>query len=137
MVKLGFLGLLLAAVNISAAPIRSYQELTSALRQGDRFVIVLDLEKCSGKSGMPTGYFAPSAMMLVPATEKNLERVATSHLHFTDHTGTPAYEYTKYTFNSDNTVQVRTVFYDPATFKPVGTPHTFNCSLGNGVEINS
>jgi hypothetical protein len=120
-----------------AAPIHSYQELTSAMRSGDRFVILLDLQKCTGKSGMPTGYFTPAAMMLVPATEKTPERVVTSLLHFTDYSGSPTYEYVKYTLNSDNSVAIRTIFYDPQNFKPIGEAHIINCSLGKGMEIFS
>jgi hypothetical protein len=121
--------------NVFADPIRSYQELTSALRAGHQFVIVLDLQQCTGKAGMPMGYFTPNALMLIPATETTPEHVVTSHLHFTDHSGSPTYEYVKYTFNSDNTVMVRTTFYDPQSFKPIGTPHTFQCSVGKGIEV--
>lgn len=124
-------------LNVFATPIRSYQELTAAMRRGNHFVILLDLQQCTGKSGMPLGYFVPSAMMLVSATEMSPERIMTSHLHFTDHSGTPTYEYVKYTFNSDNSVVIRTTFYDPQSFKPIGTAHTFKCSIDKGIEISS
>lgn len=124
-------------LNIFAAPIRSYQELTSAMRAGHRLVILLDLQQCTEKSGMPMGYFTPSSMMLIPATKVASERVVTSHLHFTDHSGSPTYEYVKYTFNADNSVMVRTVIYDPQSFKPIGASHTINCTFGKGIEINS
>jgi hypothetical protein len=138
MKKICLLGLTIMAAmcsNAFAAPIHSYQELTSAMREGNRFVILLDLQQCTGKPGMPTGYFTPTAMMLVPATEKTPERVVTSLLHFTDHSGSPVYEYVKYTLNSDNTVAVRTTFYDPQNFKPIGEARTLQCSLGKGVEV--
>jgi hypothetical protein len=70
--------------NVFANPLHSYQELAAEMRAGNRFVILLDLQQCTGKSGLPTGYFSPSSMMLIPATETTLERVVTSHLQFTD-----------------------------------------------------
>jgi hypothetical protein len=124
-----------ACINACAATIHSYEELTEAMRKGDRFVFLLDLAQCTGKAGMPTGYYTPSTMMLVPATEKAPERVVTSHLQFTDHSGTPAYEYVKYTFHADNTVMVRTAFYDPQSFKPMGEPHMIKCTVDNGLVI--
>ena len=120
-----------------AATIHSYEELTEAMRKGDRFVFLLDLAECTGKTGMPTGYYTPSAMMLIPATAKAPERVVTSHLQFTDHSGAPAYEYVKYTFHADDTVVVRTAFYDPQSFKPMGEPHMIKCSVGNGLVIKN
>ena len=126
-----------AFLDVFAAPIHSYQELTSAMRSGNRFVILLDLQQCTEKSGMPMGYLTPTAMMLIPAKETTLERVVTSFLHFTDHLGDPTYEYVKFTLNSDNTVMIQTTFYDPQNFKPIGTAHTINCSMGKGIEIYS
>ncbi len=140
MKRTGLLSLSILAMtflNLFADPIHSYQELTSAMREGDRFVILVDLQQCTGKAGMPMGYLAPKAMMLVPAKETIPERVLTSDLHFTDHSGKPTYEYVKYTFNVDNTVVIQTTFYDPQDFKAIGSAHTMNCSLGRGVKIYS
>ena len=128
---------LMAASCLNACTIDSYQQLTDAIRKGKKFVILLDLEQCTGKSGMPTGYFAPNALMLVPAQESAPEHVATSLLHFTDHAGSPTYEYVKYTFYPDNTVEVRTAFYDPQTFKPLREPHSFTTSLNKGLFVKT
>ena len=127
--------LVTAFIKLTAAPIHSYQELKAAVCAGERFVIVVDLKKCSGNDGMPIGYFAPKAMMIVPSKETTLERVLTSDLHFSDHLSKPTYEYVKYTFNSDNTVVIHTTFYDPRDFSAFGTMHTVKSSLGNGIEI--
>lgn len=129
--------MLTPCLNVFAAQIGSYQELMTAMDAGNHFVIILDLKQCTGKPNMPTGYFTPNSMMLIPATEATAERVVTSHLHFTDRSGNPAYEYIKYTFNSDNSVVIRTTTYDPQSFTPIGISHTFNCSVGNGIEIHS
>jgi len=120
-----------------ASSIDSYQNLTSAMREGKQFTILLDLEKCSGKPGMPMGYFTPSAMMLVRTTETAPERVVTSHLHFSNNSGKPRYEYVKCTFNTDNTVTIQTTFYEPQSFNTIGTGHTFNCSMGQGIEVKT
>jgi|SRR5271165_3125043 hypothetical protein len=127
----------LIATAVFGSSIDSYQALTSAMQEGKQFTILLDLEKCSGKPGMPMGYFTPGAMMLVRATEKAPERIVTSHLHFTNQSGSPAYEYVKYTFNADNTVTIQTTFYEPQSFKAIGAGHTFNCSMGQGVEVKT
>ncbi|MBS0652517.1 MAG: hypothetical protein JSR39_03210 [Verrucomicrobia bacterium] len=139
MKKLYLLGLAIAFAafsKISAEPIRSYQELTEAVRSGDRFVILLDLPQCTGNANMPMGYFAPNSMMLMPATATAPERVVTSLLHFSDHTGKPAYEYVKFTIHSDGSAIVRTTFYDPQTFTPIGPGHIVQCSIGHGIEIH-
>lgn len=124
-----------AFFNLFASPIPTYQELKSALLEGKHFVILVDHQQCIGQSGM--GYFIPKAMMLIPASETHLEYVTTSDLHFTDSFGKPSYEYVKYTFNCDDTVTIRTIFYDPQDFKPMGSERKITCSLDKGVEIHS
>lgn len=130
-----FLFIFSTAVNAFALSIHSYQELASAMQAGDRFVVVLNIQECTGKSG-PIGYFSPSKMMLVPASATSSEYIVTSDLHFTDHKG-PRYEYTKYTFNSDNSIAIRTTIYDPLTFKPIADDHVINCSIDKGIRITS
>ncbi len=131
-----FLILLLTVVRAFASPLNSYQELAAALSVGERLVILVNFEECIGKSG-PIGYFIPSKMMLVPASATSPERIVTSDLHFTDYAGNPIYEYTKYTFCPDESVVLRTVNYDPITFKPVGNAHVIHCTLGKGISIRS
>ncbi len=131
------LAMVAAFLNVFAGPIQTYQDLTSAIRAGNRFVILLDLQECTGKCGMPVGYWTPTVMMLIPASDATSERVATSFLHFSDHLGYPIYEYVKYTFHSDNAVTIRTTYYDPQNFKPIGATHTINCLMGKGIEIYS
>lgn len=125
-----FLFLLAAISSIFADPIHTYKDFQSAILSGKRFVIIADIAKGSG-------YFTPKAMMVVPASESGCERIVTSDLHFTDYTGQPLYEYTKYIFNPDNSVVIRTSAYDPVTFKTIGPPHFINCIFDNGVSIYS
>lgn len=122
---------------IFAAPINNYQELTYAMLAGNHFVIVLDLKQCTDNSEMPIGYFIPSTMLLMPASEKNAESLVTSHLQFTDHMGAPIYEYLKFRFYTDNRVEIRVARYDPQNFTLLSTPKTFYCSFGNGIKITS
>jgi len=124
-------------VSAYAVPLQSYQELASAVRSGERFAIVLNLQECTGDPSMPIGYFIPSKMMLIPASALSSERIVTSDLHFTDYTGNAIYEYTKYTFNPDNSVVIRTSIYDPVTFMSIGTAHVIDCTLGKGVSITT
>jgi hypothetical protein len=124
-------------LNAFANPIHSYQSLVSAMHAGNYFVILSNLQQCTGKSDMPTGYFTPNAMLLVPATATAPEHIATADLHFTDGTGNPNYEYIKYTFNPDNSVVIRTTVYNPQNFQPVGTDHVIHCALDKGVEVNT
>ena len=123
---LSFFMMLNGFFNLSAAQIHSYQELKSAILAGNRFVILVNMQECSGKGGF--GYFAPKAMMLLPPRDKFLERVLTSDLHFSNYSGSPTYEYVKYTFNSDNTVTIDTSFYEPNDFKSIGI-HTLSTVL--------
>lgn len=126
-----------AILSIFAAPINTYQELKSAMLSGNRFVILLDLEQCLEIPGMPLGYLTPTAMMLMPSTDTIPEYIVTSLLHFSDHSGNPTYEYVKFFFNSDNSVIVRTLFYDPQNFSPRGTAHTIKCIMGKQIKAYS
>lgn len=129
MKKLVALFLVLTAF-LEGAQVCSYQELVSAMRAGKRFTILVDHNK-----GM--GYFAPSNMVLVPASETVLERVATSHLHFSDYPGFPLYEYVKYTFYSDNSATLQMSTYNAQNFNPIGDPRTLNFSIGTGIQIHT
>lgn len=137
MKKLFLSALLFVCASLSADPIDSYQKLTSALRQGKQLVIVLDLERCIGKPGMPTGYFVPNAMMLVPGNESKQEHVATSLLHFTDRTGKPTYEYVKYTFFADGSVEVQTSVYDPQDWSLQGPVRVFTTFMDHGISVKA
>ncbi|MCE5293006.1 MAG: VirK family protein [Chlamydiales bacterium] len=127
--------LLFAASNVDAAAIESYQKLVSTLEAGSQFVIELDLSVCTGQPGMPTGYFAPSSLMHMPASDTAKDRIVTSDLHFTDQSGAPAYEYIKYTIRDDDSVTVSITTYNPQTFKTIGQTHNINCTLGGGIHI--
>ena len=127
--------LLLIATSIEAASIGSYQKLLSALESGSQFVIELDLSLCTGQPGMPTGYFTPSSLMHMPASDTAKDRIVTSDLHFTDQSGAPAYEYIKYIFREDESATVSITTYNPQTFKAIGQTHTINCALGGGIQI--
>lgn len=113
---------------LGAAPIQSYQELVSAMRAGKRFTILVD-----HKQGL--GYYTPSGMVLVPASENSLERIATSHLHFSDYPGFPIYEYVKYTFYSDNSAVLQMSTYNAQNFNPTAEPRVLNFTLGEGIKI--
>lgn len=124
-------------LNVCAAPIDSYQKLTSAMLKGEQLAFILDLEECGGKPGMPIGYFSPSAITLFPATESVPEHATTSHLQFINHSGSPTYEYIKFTFYLDNTVVIQTSFYEAQNFKQMGEPHIYTTSLGKGIYIKT
>lgn len=138
MKKIGWLSLIVALLlgqNVFASALETYEAFAAALRARSRFVVVLDLQQCAGDTRLPVGYFIPNALLLIPKTETVPERIATSHLQFTDHLGTPAYEYVKYTFYADNRVTIQVVLYDPQTFKPASAGHTLQCTLGQGVVV--
>ncbi len=130
----GLVAMATTFLEVYAAPIQSYRELTSAIQEGKRFVFLLDLQECTGNPRMPIGYFTPTEMMLMPASETLPERVVTSFMHFTEQAGNPIYEYVKFTLSSDGSVAIRTTFYDPQNFKSIGTPHTLNCMMGEGID---
>lgn len=115
------------------APVESYEELTSAMRSGNQVMIEVDLAACMQNKAMPVGYFTPNALMIVPGAK---EKVVASDLHFTDHSGRPAYEYVKYTFNADESVLIEVSVYDPVTFKQLSKPYTISSSLGQGVNVH-
>ncbi len=103
--------------------------------EGHQFTALVEFQKCTGQSSMPMEYFTPSAIMLMPVTEKTLEFVVTSHFHFSDLLGFPVYEYVRYTFSSEEGVEVRTTLYDSMSFKQPGPSYTISGFIGSGVEI--
>jgi hypothetical protein len=115
---------------LGAAPIQSYQDLVSAMRAGKKFTILVDHKQC-------LGYFTPSAMVLIPASENSLERVAASDLHFSDYPGYPVYEYVKYTFYSDNSAVLQMSVYNAQNYNLTGEPRVLNFTIGEGVKIHS
>lgn len=126
-----FLGLfLLFSAVLSAAPVQSYQELVAGMRLGKRFTILVD-------HNQGLGYFVPTGMILIPASENSLERVAASNLHFSDYPGFPIYEYVKYTFYSDNSAVIQIIGYDAQDFTPIAAPHILNVSIGKGVQVHA
>lgn len=134
---LSFLAIVFIFSNAFADRIHSYPGLVEAMRAGDYFVVLIDMQECTGNPNMPVGYFTPSKMLLIPSVGGNPERIVTSDLHFTDYSGSPTYEYTKYTFKPDNTVAIRTTLYDPLTFKVIGKEYEINCTLDNGLELHA
>lgn len=133
----GFLFSLITVLSVFADPIRSFEEFKNAMQEGKRFVILLDISQCSNNSIGHKGYFAPTSIMYVPETERLPERILTSHLHFSDHTGAPSYEYVKYTFFADNSATIRTAFYEPGTFLQKNAAYTVQCAIGKGIEIHA
>jgi hypothetical protein len=55
---LGFF--LLMSMNLFARPVHSYQELADAMRAGERFTSVLNLQEVTCNFSMPLGCFTPS-----------------------------------------------------------------------------
>jgi hypothetical protein len=73
-----------AFLNVFAAPIDSYQKLTSAMLEGKQFVFLLDQKQIAGFPGGPTRYFIPTTMELALATHVTQGHVTTSHLQLID-----------------------------------------------------
>ncbi|SRR5581483_218532 len=118
-----------------AQEVTSYQDFASALRAGERFLFVIDMQECTGNAGMPLGYFSPNKLLLMTEKGENSERIVTSDLHFTNYPGNAIYEYTKYTFKSDDTISIRTVVYDPVSFKPIGKDYEIHAKLNQGIKV--
>lgn len=115
---------------VEGAQICTYQELVSAMRTGKRFVILVDHNK-------GIGYFTPTGMVLIPASENGSERVATSNLHFSDYPGFPIYEYVKYTFYADNSVTLQMSAYNAQNYNPISEPRNLTFTIGNGIQIHT
>ena len=120
---------------LNAAAIHSYEELRDAMREGKHFTILLDVRECTGNPQMPVGYSTPTEMMWIPKSENGDEHISTSFLHFTDHGGVAKYEYVKYTFKSDESVDIQVAFYEPHSFELVGKKQQIHCYLDKGIEI--
>ncbi|MBS0637500.1 MAG: hypothetical protein JSS12_08305 [Verrucomicrobia bacterium] len=127
--------LITLSATLSAAAVGSFDELTDAIQSGKQITIALDLERCMDKPGMPKGYFMPTALMHLPASETVQEHISTSHLQFTDQAGAATYEYVKYTIFKDGSVEVKVNFLDPKTFKSQAATHTVHCELGKGINV--
>jgi len=126
-----------AFLNVFAAPIDSYQKLTSAMLEGKQFVFLLDQKQITGNPGGPTRYFIPTTMELALATHVTQGHVTTSHLQLIDVQDTPFYQSIRYTFYEDNTVKVQFTSYYPGSFKQIGNPIIFMTSLDKGISVKT
>jgi len=127
-----------ALLNVFAAPIDSYQKLTSAMLEGKQFVFLLDQKQIAGFPGGPTRYFIPTTMELALATHVTQGHVTTSHLQLIDTVqDTPFYQSIRYTFYEDNTVMVQFTSYYPGSFKQMGNPIIYMTSLDKGIHVKT
>lgn len=126
-----------AFLNVFAAPIDSYQKLTSAMMEGKQFMFILDQKQIAGYPGGPTRFFIPTNMELALATHVTQGHVTTSHLQLIDTQETPFYQSIRYTFYEDNTVMVQFTSYYPGSFKQMGNPIIFTTSLNKGISVKT
>lgn len=140
-----------SALNVFAAPIDSYQKLTSAMLDGKKFVFLLDQKEITGHPGSQTRYFTPFSMVLTPATHSTQAHVTASQVSYIDSAqdlppfylslsqDVPFYLSIRYAFYEDNTVAV-TFYVYPKGMKPVESsnpPITFTTSLNKGIYVKT
>jgi hypothetical protein len=128
-----------AFLNVCAAPIDSYQKLTSAMLEGKQFVLISDLAQWTGKPDLPTLYFITTYMALFPATNKTQEYVTTSQIQLLDDPklNSMVYQSRKYFFYPDNTVEIRCKTYLANSFKPISEPFILTTSLDKGIYLKT
>ncbi len=130
------LGILLST-NLYAARIHNYEQLVTAIENGDVIRININFDLCKTKDARIMhgfGSYTPNEMIIDMAGDVNA-----SLTHFTiQNPLTPnhaVYEHVRYAINSSNVVQITTNVLDAATYMAVAKPVTYTCEIDDGAQI--
>lgn len=131
------LGILLST-NLYAAKINTYQQVVSAVENGDviRININFDLCKTTGARRLHgLGSYTPNEVIIDMGGD-----VIASLSHFTTNDPVvpnhPVYQYVRYQFSpTDNTVQVSINVLDAANYSNVENTMVYTCDLGDGAQV--
>lgn len=130
------LGILLST-NLYAAKVSTYQEVVSAVENGDmiRININFDLCKPTGPKVLHgIGSYTPNEVLIDMAGD-----VVATLTHFTNHSSQnptqPVYEFVRYIIREDNTVNISVNVFDAKTYMGVAEPLSYKCTLNEGATI--
>lgn len=126
------------ACTVQARELKDFNELKSAIQEGNNINIVVKLGQCDPANSDPvavTAALRPRAFMVV----KN--QILASDLHFTRNS--PLYsamsvlEYVTYRFSDDNQLVLESETLEAIHYYPMGKKHTLSCAIGTGVRLFS
>ena len=136
--KIILLSALLLSSNLFAKELQNYDEVKSAVLNGQSIHINVDFTKCAtaarqNAEDLHVASFTPTAIQIAR------DHIATSLTHFTlgnpHYPDKPIYEFIKYTINQNGILILNAQALNPLLYTPIGEAMTFTCKVGEGVRI--
>ncbi len=118
--------------------LENFRQLKKAIQRGKSVNIVTFINQCQSNrnTSFPadvTGAYQPPAFMVVG------DNIYASDLHFTlnnpGNKDKPVYEFVTYTFDSKNSLNMKSQVLEAATYAPLGDPREYTCSIGSSVKL--
>ena len=138
MKKLLALAGMLLATNGFAGQLTDYNQIKSAVMNGESIRIATDFNKCIGKGNespkYSLGVFSPESIYVyADGTIKTALKNFT--LNDRNVPGKPVYQYVVYTINPDNTVRVSMYVMDAANYTMITKNEGNMCDLADGAKV--
>lgn len=133
------LGTVLAST-VHARELKNFEELKSAIQNGNNINIVVTLGQCQpahieSDPIVVTAALKPTAFMII----KN--QILTSDLHFTrnnpKYPGVSLYEYVTYRFKNDNQLTLESETLKAINYVPLQKTHEVSCPIGTAARLFS
>jgi hypothetical protein len=126
---------LFLTANSIAAQLHNYSDIKSALLNGKKIHILVDLSKCPltpHPADDNYSVYTPNETSITP------DRIAASVTHFTllsSQGDKPVYDFIRYNIASTNQVTLTHAILDAASYQFVEQKHSVDCMIDNGVTI--
>ena len=115
-----------------------FNAIKSAAIKGNTIHMAVDFLACDGPSQplldpVLIGVITPDLLAITQ------DKIATSTNHFTlndpSFSGKPVYEFVRYTFTSDNNLEIWMQVLDAKSFSKLSDKYTYQCKNGQGVKV--
>jgi hypothetical protein len=130
------------ATMMSSSPnyLPNYEQILSAVTQGQDIRIGFAFEKCTNETNTPVksafqlGIYTPNEVIVA-----NSGSILASMNHFTlndnQAKGQAAYQFARYKITTDNNIILSMQVLNAVTMQPVGVKQTYTCALGTGAFV--
>lgn len=139
---LAALSLLLLSPLVSAAELRTYEEIANAAMHGKEIKIVVSFDSCRGGNralfnhSRCAGSFKPDSFMFddTPSMAASLTHFTRSNPMFPEES---IFEHVRYTINPDNTLTLSAIALDAATYEAISGKFEIVCEFAKAVHFYS
>lgn len=131
---------ILVAFHAHADELKNFDELKSAIQNGQNINIMVLIDQCQSNKNSPDptaviGTFRPASFMIVK------DQISASELHFTrnhpSYKKKSIFEFVTYKFRENNSLTLQTQVLKAENYAPLGKESTLNCSIASSVKLFS